>query len=245
MALGMQHDGVNFDIQYVCWEDWMAFAYGMRCLTGHGGDTMQTLGVNGAIPIGRRDRMLQAMTQRVATANVTVQEKYFLNDMIALLWYAKSLENPPVAVPAANLPTSATWSFAVFLWLPKLLKCLVQQFGLDLLTYASDLNKVVRSTRVPQNRQPGLIPVEFRLERAIAPSEKLYVVGNIVALGKWHPLSGKQLIAKSNLHSVIVNIHQNEMEIVEFKYVLIESTGNIVWETGDNRRLGRPDLWRR
>ena len=87
-----------------------------------------------------------------------------------------------------------------------------------------------------------LASVNFSINNATTyMGQNVYVVGNVAALGSWDPSSAVKLSPTNypTWTSTISNLPANTT--IEFKFIKMDDSGNITWESGSNRTLTTGD----
>ena len=87
-----------------------------------------------------------------------------------------------------------------------------------------------------------MVSFNFKTQRETSYGDSLYIVGNTELLGNWNPKSGIELKTNKNIYPSWESPYfeckciENILDI-QYKYVLIDPSGIIYWETGKNRTL--------
>jgi glucoamylase len=81
--------------------------------------------------------------------------------------------------------------------------------------------------------------VSFDIAVPAVSGQNVYLVGDLPALGAWVPQSGVRMSGDTNsIWSATLSLPASTG--VQYKYVKIDGTGNVIWESGQNRTLMTP-----
>lgn len=70
--------------------------------------------------------------------------------------------------------------------------------------------------------------------------ESIHVVGNIPELGNWDPENAPEAFLNPNYPYWFLPVSVPINETIEFKFIKIDSQGNVLWESGGNRIISTP-----
>ena len=82
----------------------------------------------------------------------------------------------------------------------------------------------------------------FQTDKKTNWGDKLYVVGNDTAFGGWNPKKGIELHTTEETYpmwksKVYECSNKSVLATLEYKYVVIDTQGNVYWEDGENRTM--------
>lgn len=90
---------------------------------------------------------------------------------------------------------------------------------------------------------PTTVAVTFDLTATTEYGQNMYISGSISALGDWDTSGAKALSAADYTdsdHLWFVTIDLTAGESLEYKYILFETDGTVVWADGDNESYTVP-----
>lgn len=128
---------------------------------------------------------------------------------------------------------------------PRLMSDLWQDPYRDKPFHSSAFTKAIFRRQAPAAAAAPVSPgmVQFRVEfPAIRPGQTLALCGSPAVLGGWDPARAVPLSdAHYPLWEVTVPIDPAIERQFEYKYLIIDRSGGIVWEQGSNRRFNAPE----
>jgi len=83
--------------------------------------------------------------------------------------------------------------------------------------------------------------VVFNIQETTNYGENIYVVGNIPELGSWDILNAPEAFHNPEYPYWFLPVSLPVGETIEFKFVKIDGSGNVIWEDGDNRTISTPN----
>lgn len=77
--------------------------------------------------------------------------------------------------------------------------------------------------------------VIFHVNASTSSGQQVYVVGNIPELGDWDPAKALDAFHNPDADNWFLPVSVPKSTTFEYKYILKDSAGNVVWESGSNR----------
>lgn len=79
--------------------------------------------------------------------------------------------------------------------------------------------------------------IVFHVSANTQYGENIYIVGNIPELGNWNPDNCTEAMLNPNYPEWFLSVSVPVGTTIEFKFIKKDSSGNIIWESGNNRTI--------
>lgn len=104
---------------------------------------------------------------------------------------------------------------------------------------AIDINARVSGSTATPTVSPTTSGISATFTVSGAPtSYPLYLVGSVAALGSWAPASAVPMIQNGTSWSTTVTLPASTT--IQYKFIAIDTAGNVTWETGSNHSVTTP-----
>lgn len=79
--------------------------------------------------------------------------------------------------------------------------------------------------------------IVFHINAQTTYGENIYIVGNVPELGNWDPDKCTEAMLNPNYPDWFLSVSVPAGTTIEFKFIKKDASGNITWESGDNRTI--------
>lgn len=85
-----------------------------------------------------------------------------------------------------------------------------------------------------------LVQVIFKVNASTVMGQNVHVVGSIPELGSWSPAAATEAMMNPNYPEWFLPVSVPRGATFDFKFIKIDSAGNVTWESGSNRTFTAP-----